>query len=955
MIFQQYRNQSPKTDRLGARLITVFILMLLESVTFAADSLVWQPIEEATLLRQGQNRLITPDKYNLLAVDIDILDNLLSQAPLESTENSPLVLPMPLPDGTLGRFQIVESPIMPPALAAKFPEIKTYRGFGLDDTTATARFDRTPAGFHGLILTVNGTIYIDPYQQGNVTNYMSYYKQDNKKSSSFEEEFITDENSALETPLTNVESGDVLRTFRLALAAGGGYTQFHGGTVNAALAAITTTLNRINAIYEREFSARMELIANNDQIIYTEPDTDPYTGTSVQDLQLQNQINVDNVIGNGNYDIGHLFYSFSNGGNASVGSLCNNSRKAQAVTTSYQPVGDNFDVDFVSHEMGHQFGANHTFNATESSNCNERNKVHATAYEPGSGSTIQAYAGICDNQNLQEHSDDYFHGISFDQIMTHMTTMGCGTETNTNNNAPVVEAGPNYTIPANTPFILEGSATDINGDTLTYTWEQFDLGPGATGTLPNTDDGMRPIFRSYPPVTTPVRILPNFNQPDLAKIGESLPTTDRSLNFRLTARDGKGGVSYDSMIVNVVSTAGPFQVTAPNTEVSWNIGSSKNVTWNVANTNVGAINCTNVNILLSTDSGNSFPVTLKANTANDGSELITVPVNATMNARIKVACATNIFFDMSDTDFSIGNGIKNDLIIDFGDSDGIQMWLNNNTWTSLHSLSADSMATGDIDGNNQDEVIIDFGPSQGIEVWMNNSTWIQLDPFSTRSMVTGDIDGSGQQDVIVDFKKPDGIWLWMNNNTWVHLDPYSARSLVTGDIDGSGQDDVIIDFEAPDGIWGWMNNNTWVQMDSFSADSMVTGDIDGSGQDDVIIDFGPSEGDGIWLVQNNTTWTQLRTDSPGNMTTGDIDASGQDDVIMDFDTGIWSLMNNNNWVQLHTQQSESMVTGDTDSNDQDDVIVDLGASSGIWQWMNNSTWIQLHTQSPDSMVTGNID
>ncbi|OAD20576.1 hypothetical protein THIOM_003713, partial [Candidatus Thiomargarita nelsonii] len=181
----------------------------------------------------------------------------------------------------------------------------------------------------------------------------------------------TEENSAPETPLTNIESGEVLRTYRLALAAGGGYTQFHGGTVNAALAAMTTTLNRINAIYEREFSARMELIANNDQIIYTDPDTDPYTGTSVRDLQRQNQINVDNVIGNENYDIGHLFYLFSNGGNASVGSLCNNSRKAQAVTTSYQPVGDNFDVDFVSHEMGHQFGANHTFNATESSNCNE--------------------------------------------------------------------------------------------------------------------------------------------------------------------------------------------------------------------------------------------------------------------------------------------------------------------------------------------------------------------------------------------------------------------------------------------------------------------------------------------------------------------------------------------------------------------------------------------------------
>ncbi len=298
--------------------------------------------------------------------------------------------------------------------------------------------------------------------------------------------------------------------------------------------------------------------------------------------------------------------------------------------------------------------------------------------------------------------------------------------------------------------------------------------------------------------------------------------------------------------------------------------------------------------------------------------------------------------------------VSTDIIIDFG-ADGIWAWLNNESWQSLHSVSPDSMVTGDLDDNNQDDVIIDFGEQYGIWLWMNNSSWAQLHTLSPESMVTGDIDGSGQDDVIIDFGEPYGIWVRMNNNAWKSLHNISPESMVTGDIDGSGQDDVIIDFGSQYGIWVWMNNNAWESLHNISPESMVTGDIDGSTQDDVIIDFGSQYG--IWVRMNNTNWVKLHNLSPEGMVTGDIDGSTQDDVIIDFGEpyGIWVRMNNNTWALLHNLSPEGMVTGDIDGSGQDDVIVDFGSQYGIWRWMNNNTWALLHSLSPESMVTGNID
>ena len=633
--------------------------------TSLAPTDLWRDVDERTLWGQAAERRIIPDQYRLVAADMAVLDGLLAQAPLEnpaSPQTMTVILTVPLPNGAFGRFLLEESPVMDPALGAKYPKIRTYRGKGLDDPTATARFDRTPAGFHGMILSAGDTVYIDPYRQADVVHYMSYYKRDYQPASGrlVPEATPLEKDQVEQRPKTAAAvTGPILRTYRLALAATGEYTQFHGGTVADGLAAMTTALNRVNGIYIREVAVQMLLIANNDLLIYTDGATDPYTNSSGGMMLGENQANIDSLIGDANYDIGHVF-STGGGGIASLRVPCASGSKARGVTGLPAPVGDPFYVDYVAHEMGHQFGAWHTFNG-QAGSC-FASRTASSAYEPGSASTIMGYAGICGIQNLQPHSDDYFHAVSFDEIVAFITDPAqgdsCALKSATGNKAPTVNAGPNYTIPAQTPFVLNGSATDPDGDSLMYQWEEFDLGASSNEALPDTDaDGSpRPIFRSFKPISLSARTFPTLtNVLDGAHFnsGEALPTIDRTMRFRLTVRDGLGGVANDELALTVVGVAGPFAVTTPNSAVSWTGLTPEAIAWDVAGTTAPPIDCAAVDILLSTDGGYTFPLILATNTANDGTEIITVPNKETAQGRVKVQCPGNIFFDISNADLVI--------------------------------------------------------------------------------------------------------------------------------------------------------------------------------------------------------------------------------------------------------------------------------------------------------------
>ena len=589
------------------------------------------------------------------------------------TAANPLVLPVPLPNGDMVNLVVEETPIMEAGLATQFPSIKAYYVTGADGRSITGRADFTEQGMHAMFNTDQGLVFIDPRTDANgVRTYISYYKSDYHPADKDQRNMICHAPGAdqaipnspfspaqrIAMSLAARSTGNQLSTYRLAVAATGEYTAFQGGTVPLAMSAIVTSVNRVNFIYERDVAVRMLLVANNNLIVYTNAATDPYTNNDGGTMLDENQANVDAVIGSANYDMGHVF-STGGGGVAYLYSPCNASTKAKGVTGSGAPIGDPFDIDYVAHEMGHQFGGNHTFNSTTGS-CGGGNRNASTAWEPGSGTTVMAYAGICGSEDLQPNSDSLFHGGSINEIINFVTSGGGQTcrvlGAATGNAAPTANAGANYTIPANTPFVLTGAGTDSNGDTLTYAWDEIDLGTSTSGgAMDDVAGTTRPLFRSFVPSSSPVRYFPKLASilSNTSNIGERLPTTTRALNFRLTVRDQHGGVFDDETLISVTTTSGPFAVTAPNGGEALAAGTT--VTWDVANTTAAPVSCANVDIHLSTDGGLTFPVSLLAGAPNNGSAAVSFPSGSSTTARLKVQCSNNIFLDISNNNFSYSN------------------------------------------------------------------------------------------------------------------------------------------------------------------------------------------------------------------------------------------------------------------------------------------------------------
>lgn len=648
-----------------------------------------------------------PLEFKLFQLDLEQMKQVLFSAPDRSDIGATgVIISVPNSNGKLERFEMFEASNFDAELQAQYPNIRAYAGKGLDDKTAQVRLSFGVNSLQTMVFRADKpTEFLEPYTQ-DATIFAVYSRGNVTKRAPFtclsvEEQHIADLGR---NGNENRSSDPNLRTFRLALSCVAEYSNYFGATSAAqsalVLTAFNNTMSRVNGVNNRDFAIHMNIVASSTNVIYYNPATDPYsdgaTGSGgVWNTELQNTLSssltgvaTSLASNNAAYDIGHLFGASGGGGNAGcIGCICVNDtastsdkNKGSAFTSPGDdvPAGDTFDIDYVAHEMGHQLGANHTFTHSTEDN--------AVNYEPGSGSTIMAYAGIT-SKDVQGNSDDYFHAGSIAQVQANMASKTCDVESALTHGVPVVNAGGNFTIPKSTPFTLTGSATDTGGGSLTYCWEQYDDASG-TGNLcsisqinPTGDNDCAPIdtktagpvFRSYQPTSSPSRTFPRLQSVLAGSVSttgseipvEFLPSVARTLTFRLTVRDnsvvGGGGLTNFANAIVTVANKDALTVTYPaaaNTSV-YPIGSAQTVTWSGTTspttghqTIAGA---STVDILFSIDGGLTFPYTLLSATTNDGSELVTLPAGISgADCRFKVKATGNIFFNISKS-FAVGN------------------------------------------------------------------------------------------------------------------------------------------------------------------------------------------------------------------------------------------------------------------------------------------------------------
>jgi subtilisin-like proprotein convertase family protein len=634
------------------------ILFFSISQIFAQKNSAWQLLsDDKSITSERVRETEYSENQKLLQFNPVQFKQLLANVNTKTSGQAGVEISLPNIDGKFERFMVWESSNFEPELQAQYPEIRAYVGKGITDPSATLNFSFSPLGVQTMIFRADtGSEFIEPYTKDRSV----YVVFDSKTRIKGELPFnCSTEDIAVAQELhrnanQTFANTQVYKTMRLALSCTGEYGVYHGGTVAGALAAMNNTMTRCNGIFERDLAVKLLIIANNNLVVYTNAATDPYSPASgMANWNAQCQATLTSVIGEANYDIGHVFGATGGGGSAGcIGCVCTDGQKGSGKTSPADgvPMGDTFDIDYVAHEMGHQMGANHTFTHTA-----EDNTVNV---EPGSGSTIMAYAGIGGGgTDMQLHSDDYFTYRSIFQIQSNLATKTCPISTSivaTNPRPTFTVAGSSFTIPVSTAFKLSGTGTGTAGEVLTYCWEQNNdatiVGPTESLPSPTKTDG--PNFRSLPPSLSPVRYMPKFSDVlngSLVNQWETVSSVPRSLSFAFTVRDnvlGGGQTNTGGTNVTVVNPAGAFAFTNPSAAVSWGLGSTQTITWNVAGTTANGMNTANVNILISIDGGANF-TTLLANTPNDGSETITMPNTATQSCRLLIEAVGNIFYAVS--------------------------------------------------------------------------------------------------------------------------------------------------------------------------------------------------------------------------------------------------------------------------------------------------------------------
>lgn len=640
------------------------IIMAISIIPVVTHAAIWQDLNEPEQAAKGLSAS-APVYYRALKADAALLTQALALAPLEDTSSDGATLELPMPDGSMQQFEVVNSPMLSPELAQDYPEIETYAVRGIDNPAITGRLDMTAVGFHAMLSTPAGTVFIDPDDNA---NYRSFYKKD----------FIAETEAATADRVCHLthEEGEVegisaasfnyaarivtsasRRIYRLAVTTTSGYSQVFNNSPSLIFSNVVTAVNRVNQVYARDLGVLLQLNA-----VLANINATPFEGLTISEALAKNQALLDASIGVDAYDLGHVF-GVSGGGLAQLGAACT-ALKAHGFSGYPTPNNDVFYIDLLAHELGHQLNASHTFNGSTRS-CAGVNRAAASAVEPGSGSTIMAYAGICGAENLQDNSDAVFHATSIDQINNFVFSgagSSCGSLASIFNGMPDVDAGATVIIPQGTPFVLTiDELTDPYGDTLSYQWDQMDTNGTATDAATFGQDlGDNPLFRSFVPKNTPTRYFPRLSTllSGVSDPAETLPTTDRSLNFRLTVRDGNSGVADDDRVVNVNSGLGPFAIT----DVT-QVGSNLNIQWNPADT--GAI-CSQLDVsLLSFSSDGQTYCDSQDNPALDlgaipnlasGTTQVPLPADLSVTrARLMLSCSTNIFFALSDTDLTISS------------------------------------------------------------------------------------------------------------------------------------------------------------------------------------------------------------------------------------------------------------------------------------------------------------
>jgi hypothetical protein len=666
--------------RVGIALVAAATLS--PSLAAAAQNGYWSPHGDSTadiVTHKGVARASFPKQFQLFDLALGPLSEELHS--VTDNRRRSTVISLPNANGTLEEFEVFEASNFEPDLQARFPGIRAFSGKSLTDPSSMLKLSLSPQGIQSMV-----------FRTGDVNEFIEPYSADHRVYAVFRSQrargqlpwtcstedkalgaAIDDKVALLDLPESNTGEH---RTMRLAQSCNGEYSNFFGafnaGQVGLVLAAYNNTLTRCNGVYEKDLAIHLNLIAASTNVIYYDPATDPYTTLPNWNAQLQATLTAN--IGEANYDIGHMFGASGGGGNAGcIGCVCVDGVKGRGITSPADaiPMGDNFDIDYVAHEVGHQLGANHSFSFS--------NEGTGQNKEVGSGITVMGYAGIT-GVDVAPHSIDTFHATNIQQVQVNMATKTCPVTTlMTANGPPVIAPVPSVTIPISTPFELTGVATDPQGDSLTYQWEQNDnVVAGGTGANSVASPGKLggPNWLTFLPTTSGTRTFPRLStlqaglqvSPPLpggdagANI-EALSSVSRTLNFRLTVRDNRaytstpplniGQTQFTDTVVTVTNTSGPFAVTVPNTAVTWQALTSETVTWTVGNTTAAPVSCPLVDITLSTDSGATFPTVVLAGTPNDGSESVIVPSLPTTTARVKVKCSNNIFFDISNSNFTI--------------------------------------------------------------------------------------------------------------------------------------------------------------------------------------------------------------------------------------------------------------------------------------------------------------